>query len=183
MKFDPEIMAKVRRKQEKAGVYYVKPENTSYKALKISYIIAFAYTVAVSVLGIISYYVRNFDMYTIGQNDAQTLTKIKERILAAGLFLAVLVAALVFCCIKKHLPYLIANTLGCAGLFITFISCMKENIENYGILNFMLRHGICIIVLLILGTAVATLGLRGYLKDKKAYTSVLDNDYKEQFKD
>lgn len=183
MKFDPEIMAKVRRKQAKAGMHYITPDSASYKTLKVIYILVFIYTAAVSILGAVSYYVRNFDMYTQGKNDAQTLTQIKERIIAVALFLLVAAAGLVFCCLKKHLPFIIANTVSCAGLFITFISCMKENIADYGILSFMLKHGICIIVLLIAGTVVAALGLRAYRKDKKAYISVNDNNYEEQFKE
>lgn len=182
MKFDPEIMAKVRRKQAKAGINYIKPDSASYKTLKVFYIIAFIYTAAVSVLSAVSYYVRNFDMYTQGKNDAAALMNIKERIFAIALFSATAAAGLVFCLVKKHLPFIIANTAGCTGLFIAFMGCMRENIENYGILNFMLRHGICIIVLLITGSAVSILGLRAYYKDKKAYTAVLDNTYDEQFK-
>lgn len=183
MKFDTEIMAKVRRKQEKKGIYYIKPENTSYKAIKVIYIIVFIYTAAVSILGAASYYVRNFDMYTQGKDDAQILTQIKERIIAIALFLVIAAAGLVFCCLKKHLPFIITNAVGCAGLFVTFINCMQSNIADYGILSFMLKHGIAIIVLFILGTFLAFLGLRSNYKDKKAYAEILDTGYEEQFKE
>lgn len=183
MKFDANTLKQLRVYQEKHYIYYIKPTDITFKILNWIYIVSFLYSFIFSVISTISYYFRNFVVIEAAKDEAELLLSIKLSIIALIIFIFLLLTAFILNSFKKFLAGLILNATATIGLLLTFFKMMSDYIDLNGFLNYFLRHGISLLLLLIFGTIVSALGFRAYLKDKKAYIQFTDKDYKEQFND
>lgn len=185
MKFDKEIMQKLRNYQERHYIYYIKPSDKPFKIYKWLYYLTFVYNFIFGLITLLSYYVSNYNIYLLNQNNEDVVLKFTE---IKNLCILIIALWIIFIAgfilnIKKHFfKGLIANLVAVLSLAFAYLKLYldmgSDDLKQY-IVRYALPLGICFILILIVGI----LGTRAYLKDKNAYIKFTDKDYTPQFKD
>lgn len=181
MKFDAEITKRVRRLQDRNGEKYIKPGDHVYNVLKIFFYIAFIYNFIVSFMSALSYYMRNFHMIEPSDADLELLPSIMGNVIALCIFIALMIAALIVEMFKKHIALLVLCPLSSLPLMFIFYKMMSIYIEDNGITDYLIKHGLPLFIFFAVGLILGILGARADYKDKKAYLAYTDKDYEKQF--
>lgn len=193
MKFDKDIMQKVRRYQNKRCIYYIKPTDKSFIYLKRIYVFTFICNLILAILTVWSYMAFNNAILAENPTSQKVQTEYARvtnfNILVIVLWVIFIVGLILT--LKEHFfKGLLTNVASITALMFTYYNLyVKEDdftnpyptgdvLEDY-IFKYVVPLAICAIFVL----AVGILGTRAYLKDKKAYIELTDKDYVPQFKE
>ncbi len=171
MKYNEDILTKVRIYEEKRGINYAKTDGKLYKTLKVLYVLMFAYTMVINLL------------YILGTLLLEDLSTVQKNILYTVSALCVsLVVSLIVMRFKKYLwaniAYTVLNILSCVGLCVTFGVISADPVGFLGFLPlFYYRHFAPLLIMTVLTVWLFVIALNSFIKTRKCYNTILENLY------
>lgn len=176
MKMQYNILQRVRRIEEKAGIKYAKADGKLYITLKVLYIILFAYTMAINVL-----YVLGTSLVYSGKD---TFADIKNSLITVTVASLGLIAALVFAKFKNkiwaNITCMALNLLSCIFLVLTFAQRLTDDLGFLGYkFSFYWRHSVPLLLIIIFSAWFCIIAIREMVKTKKQYKKVVENLYEK----
>ncbi len=174
MKYEANILKRVRQIEEKKGIYYARTDGKLYKTLKIVYVLVWAYTLFMNFM----FAAGNMLLYHLNENVKRDMVPI----ITVAVATAVLIACLVILRFKNkawtNYTFGIANLLSCAVLFLTYMNIMTDSLGLWGFnYSFYWRHAVPLILLVILAVWLSVIALKADIKTNKLYKKTVENLY------
>ncbi len=174
MKFQDNVLKRVRQIEEKKGIRYAKTDGVLYKTLKVLYTLMFAYTLVMNLLFVLS----NFIVYYGNENFASA----KVPLVTVATATVLLIAAFVIMRFKNRLwaNYAsgITSILTAVVLVLTFANLMEDGLGLFGYaFSFYWRHSIPLVLIMLLAVWLTVIAVRANIKTDKQYKKVVENIY------
>ncbi len=161
------VLQRVKRLEEKNGIHYATCEGKLYKTLKVFYIIAFAYGMAINLLFLLG-------MLFMGINSAK---EAYYYILTPTVCSVLLIAGFVLTLKKVHIAGGILSAISAIVLAVFFIPLMEGDYVNSLQPQYYWRHLAPMAIILITGVTMSFIGISAKSKLKKMYNKVVENIY------
>ncbi len=191
MKKNENILLRLHQKEAKLGITRTSVDHTLGKTCKVFYIIAFAYTMAIHLLYIMSVWmnkentVNNIGLENLTVLQEDQLAQVNNSIILVSLLSVALVAGLVLLIKRVFVPALVINTLVPAVLLLHFAERMSETLAANGLLcSYTYNHLAPLAILLISALVFSVIGIRFNRGENKAYSAfceALYNQYSGSF--
>ena len=171
MKMQESVLRRVRMVEEKNGIKYAKTDGKLYKALRVLYIITFAYTMGINLLFMAGM------LLVYGGTD--NFSGIANSLISVCICTAVIIAGLVLSFFRFKFSAGIMSIVPEIFLIPVFGAVMKDDLGFMGFtVSFFWRHLIPLLLLVILMTATTVIAVRARIKTEKHYKKVADNLYR-----
>ena len=171
-KFDG-VLKRVRALEEKKGIKYAKPDGKLFKTLKVFYIIAFAYTMAINLLFVLAMFVKV-------EAELATMSDVFNYILSVSVCSVLIIAGLVFSKFKLHLTAGLLSVMPSVFLIPVYAIPLREDIN--GILglkySFYYKHGIPLFLMILFMSWMTVIAKRAEVKTDRMYKKVTENLFK-----
>ncbi len=176
MKYQNNVLKRVRQIEEKNGINYAKTDGTLYNTLKVIFVIFLAYTLAMNTLFVLG----NILLYSSNGNSQIKIDSIIT-VVTATLFLILNLIIMRFKdYVWSNLATGIINLICPTVLFLTFANLMKDVMGLWGFRDsFYWRHAIPLVFMAVFGVWSAIIALRANLKTGKQYKKVVENIYNQ----
>lgn len=171
MKMQESVLRRVRMVEEKNGIKYAKTDGKLYKALRVLYIITFAYTMGINLLFMAGM------LLVYGGTD--NFSGIANSLISVYVCTAVIIAGFVLSFFRFKFSAGIMSIVPEIFLIPVFGAVMKDDLGFMGFTaSFFWRHLIPLLLLVILMTATTVIAVRARIKTEKHYKKVADNLYR-----
>ena len=168
------VLKRVREIENKKGRNYQTTDSKLYKGLKVTYILAFIYTMAINALFILG-------MIITLDSAAKGMSNVVNGLIIVSIGTALIIAGLVVMKFKKHLISGLLSFIPEVALIFIFANMMKEDIEGlWGYkYSFYYRHGVPLLLMALLITGMTVIAMREEHKTNITYKKVVENLYSE----
>lgn len=171
MKMQESVLRRVRMVEEKNGIKYAKTDGKLYKALRVLYIITFAYTMGINLLFMAGM------LLVYGGTD--NFSGIANSLISVCVCTAVIIAGFVLSFFRFKFSAGIMSIVPEIFLIPVFGAVMKDDLGFMGFTaSFFWRHLIPLLLLVILITATTVIAVRARIKTERQYKKVADNLYR-----
>ncbi len=184
LKKNPNILERLRIKEEKAGITRLSVDSALGKTCKVVYIISFAYAMFIKLIYMLStyfqasYVIKNTGYENLSSLQLSQYADVKNSILLVGIATVLLIASLVLLCKRIFTVSLPLNAAICITLCVHFAFRMSDTLDTYGLASsYTYYHLVPLALLLIFGTVYCVIGIRHKVLEDKAYTAFVDRLY------
>lgn len=162
MKMYDSVLQRVKILEEKNGIKYANTDGKLYKALKIIFIIVFAYAMVIK------------SFYFLG---ALIISNLELPIITPAVCTALLVAGFVLVLCKQHIIGVSLTSVSSAVLLFTFGRMLIDSFTGNLLIKFYWAHLAPLCILTICAVWMAVIAVRAKVKLKKMYNKVAENIY------
>ncbi len=156
--------------ESKYGIKYAKTEGRLFKAIKVLFILSFAYYMITNLLVILG--------ISITYSDHNFSSEGKQFFWTVLICSAVSVIGLVFVCCKLNISGSIISVLPLPFIIFSYANQMKEISGVFGLkLSFYLRHAAPIVLIAVFAFIMLIIAVREKIKYDKLYKKVLNSIY------
>lgn len=156
--------------ESKYGIKYAKTEGRLFKAIKVLFILSFAYYMITNLLVILG--------ISITYSDPNFSSEGKQFFWTVLICSAVSVIGLVFVCCKLNISGSIISVLPLPFIIFSYANQMKEISGLFGLkLSFYLRHAAPIVLIAVFAFIMLIIAVREKIKYDKLYKKVLNSIY------
>ncbi len=184
LKKNPNILSKLKLKEEKAGIRRLSVDSALGKTCKVVYIISFVYAMFNKLIYMLStyfnasYIIKNTGYENLTSKQLSQYADDKNSILLVGIATVLLIITLIFLCKRVYAFVLPINAATCITLCIHFAFRMNTTLESNGLLSsYTYHHLIPLSLLVISGTVYCIIGIRHKILEDRAYTSFVNKLY------
>ena len=191
MKKNQNILGKLHQKEAKLGITRTSVDYTLGKTCKVFFIIAFAYTMAIHLLYVLSVWmnkentINSIGLENLSVLQEDQLAQVNNSIVLVICLSALLIAGLVLLLKRVFVAALVINTLTPAVLLLHFAERMSDTLAANGLLcSYTYNHLIPLAVLLISALVFCITGIRFNRGENRAYNAfceALYNQYSDSF--
>ena len=168
MKMQESVLRRVRMVEEKNGIKYAKTDGKLYKALRVLYIITFAYTMGINLLFMAGM------LLVYGGTD--NFSGIANSLISVCVCTAVIIAGFVLSFFRFKFSAGIMSIVPEIFLIPVFGAVMKDDLGFMGFTaSFFWRHLIPLLLLVILITSTTVIAVRARIKTERQYKKVAEN--------
>lgn len=169
MKMYDGILKRVKQIEEKNGIKYATCDGKAYKFLKVLYIVAFSWGILMNLLFVLG----NLLLYSGTENNTRALYYYT---LPIGIGSLLLIAGLVFCCLKKHIVSCVLSVVPSVVMLVLFGTISTDSIGFLGMKTWYYWRHLAPLGIIIIAIAFMTyIALRANYKVKKLYIKVTEN--------
>ncbi len=171
MKMQESVLARVRMVEEKNGIRYAKTDGKLYKAMRIIYTLAFAYTMGINLIFIAGMFLLHF--------GTDNFPNVMNTLISVCVCTGLIIAGYVLSFFRFKLTAGILSVVPEVFLIVSFGAVMKDSLGFLGYMpSFYWRHFIPLAVMIITMSASVFIAVRARLKTQKQYKKVMDNLYR-----
>ena len=171
MKMQESVLARVRMVEEKNGIRYAKTDGKLYKAMRIIYTLAFAYTMGITLIFIAGMFLLHF--------GTDNFPNVMNTLISVCVCTGLIIAGYVLSFFRFKLTAGILSVVPEVFLIVSFGAVMKDSLGFLGYMpSFYWRHFIPLAVMIITMSASVFIAVRARLKTQKQYKKVMDNLYR-----
>lgn len=190
LKKNPNILERLKIKEEKAGVRRLSVDSAFGKTCKVVYIISFVYALCIKLIYMLStyfqasYVIKNTGYENLTAHQLSQYSDVKNSLLLVGIGAVLLIAALILLCKRIFAFSLPINAAVTVTLCVHFAFRMSETLETYGLASsYTYYHLAPLALLLISSTVYCIIGIRNKVLEDKAYTAFVDRLYENHSKE
>ncbi len=170
------VLKRVRDIEFKRGISYAKTDGKLYKRLKLLFILAFAYTLAVNFLIEVGIYLNQ---------SISSMSLMKEYLTTVTVLLILLITGFIFTMFKNCILNLLGSTvtvISALSVFIThYTFYLNNNLfilgEKSVVFPFITKHVISLFILLTSVIWMSIITVRAEVRTNRLYVKVTENLY------
>lgn len=179
MKYQYNVLEKVRKVEEKNGINYAKTDGKLYKTINVLHILAWVYTLGINILFMLGNLLLMSSSEDLEINKAPIVTVLTATVLLIGARVIMRFKNQVWANITSGA----LNLIICSFLGLTFANLMEDGLGLWGLnFSFYWRHAIPLALIIIFSIWLMIIALRANIKTSKQYKKTLENIY-NQFND
>lgn len=165
------VLKRVYELESKKGINYVSTNGKLYKGLKIFYIIAFIYTMAINALFVLA--------MSIVMSDVPNSSNFVNEVIFVSICSALIIAGLVVLRFKKHLVFGLLNFIPEVFLMFMYANILRDDFEGlWGLkYSYYYKHGIPLLLMALLVVGMTLVALNEQRIVNKDYKKVVENLY------
>lgn len=172
MRYNENVLKRVRRLEEKNGVTYAKEDGRLYKTLRVCYGIVLLYAVGIQLLYLIGMLMMHF--------GTDRFPGIIEPIVTVAVCTVLILAGFILLFFRWKTAAGVLSVLPEGILIYVFGSILRDE-TGLGLWGFRVvyfwRHLIPLVLLMLFMTAMTVISVRARRKTEKQYRKVLENLY------
>lgn len=184
LKKEPNILARLKAKEEKAGIRRLSVDGALGKTCKVVYIISFAYAMFIKIIYMLSTYlqaslvVNNTGPENLTSLQQSQLADVKNSVLLVGIMTVLIIATLVLLCKRIYVVALPLSVATSVTLCVHFAFRMSETLATYGLASsYTYYHLVPLCFMLLTSAVYCIIGIRHKVLEDRAYTQFVDRLY------
>lgn len=184
MKKNANILLKMHQKEARCGITRRYVDGGIGITLKVIYIIAFAYTMLINAIYLISVnlntstIVENIGKENLSVSQEDMLAEINNSIVFVIIMSVLLIGGMVCLAIKRFTPALLLSCIPCVLLVLHFAERMSETLALNGLAcSYTYNHLVPLALIFITALIYCIIGIRFIISENKAYTAFVAGLY------
>ena len=177
MKYNENVLKRVRQIEEKRNIRYLNCQSITYKILKFLFVVVLIYSLFINFSNIMGH------IFRLNEGLDDRILKVYKTILinfsvsTAGLIIGAFLYHF-----KLYLFGFLATATSCVYLIFYTKNLATDQGQQVGVSTYYYwQHLVPLAVLILLGLAIAIIAIRAKIKTNKLYKKTIDNIY-NQFK-